>query len=174
MTTGIIILVAAAILYGYAAVGPRAGLWPFRGRLQAVGDHVWYEAATPIQIAHVLHAWKTRIAALEREGRSFVVPERRKGCTTWDDRVTWDPYAKGLAVRTHFLRVGHNHWRHDMDNDAVVIEFATEADRDTFLSRIPVEGPTPFDFADALGTDGRARLETLLAVNRARTDAEAA
>lgn len=172
--TLILIIAVAAALYGYTVAGPLAGLWPFRGRVDTDGDLLWYEAESALQIAHVRHMWDRMVIALEREGRAFTVPGRRKGCTTWDDRDTWDPYLKGLAVRTHFLRIVHNHWRHDMDNDAVVIEFASAADLAVFLSRVPAEGVIPFNFADMLSSAGRAQLDTLLQANRIRTEAEAA
>ena len=179
-----IVILAAVALYAYVLIGRRKGLWPFRGRIDpqgapldpaaqgrvddATAASVWYEAANPLQIPHVQGTWDRRLAVMKAEGRLFMVPGQG-GCTTWDHLDTWRPHMAGLTTRAHHLRIVHNHWRHDMDNDAIAVEFASAADHDLFMSRIPEGGPVPFHFADVLSPEGRAEMEGLLGRNRART-----
>lgn len=184
-----VVLMGAAFIYSYVLLGRRNGYTPFKGkvcdpgpaltaanegRVDAGADAmVWYEAENALQIPHVKGAWDRRLAVMEAEERLFMVPGRG-GCTTWDDLDTWRPLAKGLSIRSHLLRIVHNHWRHDMDNDAIAIEFASREDRDAFLSRVPAEGPKQFVFADMLSPEGRAQLEGLIGRNRSMTEQEAA
>ena len=185
------ILVAVA-LYAYVALGRRYGIAPFKGSVCAAGSPMeaadaspggkvanrtdamlWYEAGNALQIAHVQGEWDRRIGLIAAEGRLFMVPGR-SGCTTWDHLDIWRPFADGLSTRAHCLRIVHNHWRHDMDNDAIALEFASHGDLATFLSRVPEAGPVPYDMAGHLGPAGAAQLKELLARNRLRTELEAA
>lgn len=114
------------------------------------------------------------MAVIAAEGRMFTVP-RNNGCTTWDDLETWEILAKkrGLRIRHHYLRIVHSHWRHDMNNDAIVMEFMSSADLATFIASIPEGGPKPFDFRALLG-DSAAELDRLLLANRIRSATERA
>ena len=154
---------------------PVAGLVPspsaplIKGRVDEPDKSmIWYEATTPAQIPHVRGEWDRRMEVMAQEGRMFLV-DGNGGCTTWDDRDGLTPTLKGLETRSHYLRIEHSHWRHDMDNDAIVIEFMSAADLDLFRSRIPAGGPARFDFRAMLGAEGSAELGMLLAQNRART-----
>lgn len=172
------------------------GLTPFKGRIDfdgrvphgsgprndrmlgrvddAAADSIWYEATNPFQIRHVKGVWDRRMKAIVAEGRLFMVPGNG-GCTTWEDLDAWEILADrlGLKFKRHYLRIVHSHWRHDMDNDAIAIEFETDGDRAAFIRAIPVSGPERRNIRALLG-DRAGELDQLLLANRIRSAAETA
>lgn len=83
--------------------------------------------------------WRDENAALEEQGRLFRVPGPKDGPVHWDHLDGWLAHAHGLAVRVRFLRI-ENHDpspRGLMSNDAVTIEFASQAEFAEYLSRLP-------------------------------------
>lgn len=135
----------------------------------ATADSIWYEATNPLQATRVRGAWDRRMAIIEAEGRLFMVPGHG-GCTTWDDLDAWEIIGDtlGLKFKRHYLRIVHSHWRHDMDNDAIAIEFETDGDRAAFIRAIPVSGPERRNIRALLG-DRAGELDRLLLANRIRS-----
>jgi len=99
----------------------------------------WYEPYL-LEPAFVMRRrWRDENAAIEAEGRLFHVPGPRNGALHWDHVGSWMRHADGLSVRLRFLRI-RNRSKDDrgiMSNDAVTIEFASQAEFATFLSKLP-------------------------------------
>lgn len=132
---------------------------------------VFYEAANLLQRPLVLLIWHLRMWRAKAEGRLFVVPGQ-DGCTTSGDSYRWMGLHSDMSTIEHLLRVRHNHWRHDMDNDAIAIEFATSADHDEFRRQAAATGPSTFNFRDHLRPDTGVQFDMLMARNRALTAME--
>ena len=192
-----IILTIAALAAAYLIAARLTGLPPFQERVdfdgrvphrsdslnpgrmsgrvdEATADSIWYEASNLLQIRHVQAAWDRRMKTIVDEGRLFMVPGH-DGCTTWEDLDAWEILAKrlGLRYKRHYLRIIHSHWRHDMDNDAIAMEFESPQDRATFVRAIPAQGPERRNMRTLLG-DGVDELDRLLLANRIRSAAETA
>lgn len=140
----------------------------------AAPDSIWYEATNPFQIRHVKGVWDRRMKAIVAEGRLFMVPGNG-GCTTWDDLDAWEILADrlGIPFKRHYLRIVHSHWRHDMDNDAIAMEFESPQERAAFIRAIPAQGPERRNIRALLG-DSADELDRLLLANRIRSATESA
>ncbi|MBX9793930.1 MAG: hypothetical protein K2Y02_06530 [Burkholderiaceae bacterium] len=191
-----IILSIATFAAAYLIAARIIGLPPFQGRVDfdgrvphgsdprksrmlgrvddAAADSIWYEATNPFQIRHVQGAWDRRMKAIVAEGRLFMVPGHG-GCTTWEDLDAWEILANkmGLRFKRHYLRIVHSHWRHDMDNDAIAMEFESPQERAAFVRAIPADGPERRNIRALLG-DGAGELDRLLLANRIRSSTETA
>lgn len=143
----------------------------YRSHDQSKKLTAFYKAENLLQRPLVLLVWHLRMWKAKSEGRLFVVPGRQ-GCTRADDAYRWMKLHNDMVTVEHLLRVRHNHWRHDMDNDAIAIEFATSADHDEFQRRAATIGPSTFNFRDYLAPDALVQLDTLLTRNRILTDME--
>ncbi len=88
--------------------------------------------------------WRDENAAIEAEGRLFRVPGPKNGPVHWDHLDGWLSHADGLAVRVRFLRIENRDpsAKGLMSNDAVTIEFASQAEFAEYLSRLPAT-PAP-------------------------------
>jgi hypothetical protein len=88
--------------------------------------------------------WARENAEIEAQGRLFHVPGPKDGPVHWDHAIGWMEHAEGLSIRVRFLRIENRatSGAEGMTNDAVTIEFASQAEFAEFLSKLPAT-PSP-------------------------------
>lgn len=88
--------------------------------------------------------WNRENAEIEAQGRLFRVPCPKNGPVHWDHVDGWMSHADGLSIRVRFLRIENRatSGTAEMANDAITIEFASQAEFAQFLSKLPAT-PSP-------------------------------
>jgi hypothetical protein len=130
------------------------GAWRAMGGVRIQGDHrwVWYTPVSTLRRDSAVRGFRRALDAARLEGRLFEVPATG-GMVTMDDVETWlgptcatdgkHRWADGrrwLRVREHLLALTAGARAPDAV-EAVVFEFTSAEDRQTFEARIPHEGP---------------------------------
>lgn len=102
------------------------------------GDYVFYKSASLLDRFLVRLVWEYRMSSLGRAGRLFMVPEDRPGYVHDDSVMPFLLLANQLKLhpRKHILRIEHNHWRHDLDFDAVALTFPTPREKKLFVTEL--------------------------------------